>query len=245
MTRNDETNRAKLAGEVVLTGLLAVPGVTTGNPELAVLGAGATPLALAGLNKALGPLRNLRLGQAAVTLDVASSTTGIDIDDLIGRLLADRNRAQLLAEVLNASATATLDETIKALGRCIATGALADDDTAVSTEVAFVAALADIERPHLRVLTWMESDPEKPGHLRNETRARISEACDLDVAGRPVLAALERHGLVYEPPAGTMWDVAPEPTLLLTDFGLECLQRLRDAAGEGQPLAPLPTPRPA
>ena len=60
---------------------------------------------------------------------------------------------------LIAAAQATTAAKIRALGRALATGVLAEDDALVDQELYVVDALARMEAPHVRVLDLLVTDP--------------------------------------------------------------------------------------
>jgi hypothetical protein len=189
----------------------------------ATTGAAAASAAASDLVSSLwSSLRQRWNRNAEAALESGAETAGMDVDGLLEELTSTPVRQELLASALEGAAHATLEAKIKALGRSLATGALATNSAEVDRELLFVRAMSEIEAPHLRLLEQMAKAKQAL------YRAQLPEVTGLGSAFDPLFATLQRHGLVQqvavEPRSGVYrWE--------LTRFGHDCLGRLR-VAGE-------------
>jgi hypothetical protein len=144
-------------------------------------------------------IKKWQASQARATaraLDVAADASGLEPKAVVDRLTADPARLLLLGEAINAAARSSYDERICALGRALATGALAVDGAKVDEERLWVEILADIEAPHLRMLEYLMRDhPDRTGSMvtQQPTLARVA-GVSYPMA-RVLLATLERRNL--------------------------------------------------
>jgi hypothetical protein len=125
--------------------------------------------------------------------------------------LGERKEA-LATQALSAGAATTLDEKIVGLGRVLADGLASEDDARLDEFALLLAALADLEAPHLRVLAWFAEEgyyefpvhPEVPwadAELRWDAYSRADVEADFEQYGiglDGVFATLTRHGLIAE-----------------------------------------------
>lgn len=137
-------------------GLGAVFGAAVGGPIGAVGGAALAPLLepmAAQVWAELGAAGHRRAGQALA----AAVDAGIPRDELFERINASE-RAQLLAGYALSAATRTAwEDKVRTLGRSLAAGLLATDDAKIDNEQLIIAAIADIEGPHLSLLDLLVS----------------------------------------------------------------------------------------
>jgi hypothetical protein len=118
---------------------------------------------------------------------------------LVDALLGERRRAVLLGRALEGAARSIAEEKIDWFARCLAAGYLATDDAVVDKELFFVDALAQVEVPHIQVLTFLAKAKDDRERLRPPTTDELSDAfMNLCPVIRPVLAALERVGLAVK-----------------------------------------------
>jgi hypothetical protein len=219
--------------------------VSTGAGLLALLGAPEAVLAAA----AQGPARHVATDlarralawharNAAEAVEVGMSEAGMEAEEFLRSFAASPARLELLSSVIEAATHATTEEKIRVLGGALAAGALGDD-AVVDVEQLFVRALADLERPHVRLLDQLRQDPAHPlEQMRRWSAPELAHNLDLGPAVHPLIAALQRHGLIEQrqntvptqrnlqriPPADVSWSI--------TDFGLQVLDRLRSAGDE-------------
>ena len=197
-----------------LFGALAggIAGLQLG-PEASLAGGAAGQVML---GVAVERVLHFRRSQGERVLEIARAESGLGEGELIDRLTADPARTQLLASALGAASSAIAEEKLKALGRIMASGALADDDAVLDRHHLMVRALADIEKPHLRVLDHMY--PRRPEnytdelwtrrpihkHAQGYSTATLKEGGKFGDPGLPHLAlgmegllgTLQSHGLV-------------------------------------------------
>ncbi|SNR95427.1 hypothetical protein SAMN06272737_14612 [Blastococcus mobilis] len=129
-------------------------------------------------------------------LDEAAEASGLRIDNLLDRLAADPARLVFLSEALTAAARSTFSERVRALGRALASGALADDEARVDEERLWVAILAGVEAPHLRILRQLMLPRDQQPYGTTPQQLTLAEAAGVSyVMAGHLLADLERHGL--------------------------------------------------
>jgi hypothetical protein len=215
----------------------ALVGLAVGGPAGALAGAVAEP-ALEQLAREALALRRRR-GERAYEL--ATAEAGMSPEELLQRILADQRLMDLAVLAVTAASETALDAKIQALGRALATGALATDEAVVDQQRLLVGILADLEAPHLRVLAQL-AEPSPDGRMaelpdRMAPRPRWSfdklAAMLPTMQGvlEPVLRVLEAHGL-----AGDVGDAISTGInqCWITDAGLLCLGLLAERArGEG------------
>jgi chloramphenicol 3-O-phosphotransferase len=94
-------------------------------------------------------------------------------EDLLNRILRDERLLDLAAAVVAAASETMVEAKIRALGRALATGALAADDAVVDEQRFLVDILDDLEAPHVRMLHQLSIQHE--GMDRLEMRRGRSE----------------------------------------------------------------------
>jgi hypothetical protein len=84
---------------------------------------------------------------------------GIPVDEMEARINASKRTELLTGVALDAAARTAWEDKVRTLGRSLAAGLLADDDATIDTEQMIIAAIADMEAPHLAMLDllvrWM------------------------------------------------------------------------------------------
>lgn len=181
-------------------------GVLLGGTPGAMAGAAMQPLLAQALQRAGTEIGLLRRQSAAHVLDDAARRLDRSPDDVVELATRSPEAAQLLAESLSAAARTANEQKVRALARALANG-LRDDEARPDEEQLIVAALGEVEAPHIKVLTHL--GPERPRTrtqatgLRSRTTttrgqrpASLAEACRLGPASvRAVLSVLERAGM--------------------------------------------------
>jgi hypothetical protein len=235
MSDGDSFGRgAEIAGQAAG----AAVGAVFGGPVGAIIGAAATPPLTDLVGRAWNELRGRRETNAVQVVDHAAQHAHMGPDHLLDVALADPNLSRLLHAALQ-TAAATLDqEKIEALARCLANGV--EDVARVDEEALIVRALADLDPVHVRVLAKLATRRMKPRDVQwfltgDIDARRFLEAADLS---GPVLAVLERHGLVEESEKGNEsrggaydQELEVETRFKCTQFGQLCLQRLGHGKG--------------
>jgi hypothetical protein len=173
-------------------GAVAAAAASIADPVAGLVAAGLVPAAEAAVSRwQAQQARNVENA-----LSDAAEASGLGIDHLLDRLAADPTRLVFLSEALTAAARSTFSERIRALGRALASGALAADDAKVDEERLWVGILAAVEAPHLRILQQLVLPRDQQPHGTAPQQPTLAEAAGVSyvMAGR-LLADLERHGL--------------------------------------------------
>jgi hypothetical protein len=156
-------------------------------------------------------------------------------EDLLNRILRDERLLDLAAAVVAAASETMVEAKIRALGRALATGALAADDAVVDEQRFLVDILDDLEAPHVRMLHQLSIQHEGYGSPRDEegkeraygwlTEDLTAHLPGLAVVLRPVLRILEGRDLIRDTAMGT-WDYVPR--WVVTETGERCLAMLEE-----------------
>ena len=77
---------------------------------------------------------------------------GVPVDEMEARIKASKRTELLTGLALDAAWQTAWDDKLHTLGRSLASGLLAEDDPTIDTEQMIIAAIADIEGPHLAML---------------------------------------------------------------------------------------------
>jgi hypothetical protein len=165
----------------------------------------------------------------------ASNTSGRDPLDLIEVADADDDRRHLAYTAGDAAATSRYPERIRALGKALAEGLLAEDDAVLDYQQQVIDALSSVDRPHLAILQAMTTTESLGGGLTlSEPTGYTWQGLKEKLPGyrpalRRLLATLEREGLVEVEngtyPGGTL------PSWHPSDFGQDVLARLTAIGG--------------
>jgi len=209
--RNEDENL--LVVKVTAAAIGAAAGLVS--PDVAVAGAGLTPVIEEVLGRLYSGLTARRVKRVTETLADAAEELGGDAAEQLRRLAdaaaSDETYQELLARSLTVAQDTAMRDKRRALGRALA-NALDDTGTRVDTEIAFVRMLADLDPVHIRVLKIMS---HRPKHL-DRVAAQMNAADDptairqwyewsivdadpgLEGAVYGALRDLERHGLIWD-----------------------------------------------
>lgn len=187
-----------------------------------------------------------RNGQA--TLEAGAAAAEMNLEEFLQRLLSTPARQELLAAALEGGAHAEPEVKIGALGGALRNGAITGDDAEVDRERLISEALAAIERPHVRLLLFFDQahSPAGRSYLWRRGLRELRDLPGLGEAVHPLLATLERHGLVERlgsdlgkafkgigsPGGPAFLDQYSAPRWQITPFGREWLDRLWTAGLE-------------
>lgn len=203
--KSDETTVAQAIAGALTAGL----GLAVGGPVGAVAGAAFQPSAAVAVQRSLDELAQFRRRSAGRMLQGSADRMAVEPDELVDSALRDLNSAHLLGEAIQTAARTVNDQKIQALARALANG-IRDDAARADDEALVIAALAEIEAPHIKVLVHLgpeRSRTRTPGtNLRGRTppsrgsdTRRLAEDCQMDVpAVRAVLSVLQRAGLAVQ-----------------------------------------------
>ncbi|MCC2333426.1 hypothetical protein [Cellulomonas wangsupingiae] len=200
--------RATIEGVASAAGALV--GSVGFGPTAGVVGALVPPYALAALDTFGARWSSHRKANAAQVLIGAADKMG-SIENVL--LACESPAKEILTGIaLNAGASTAMQGKIRALGMVLGRALKSDDDALVDESALMVAALADVEVPHVRLLDTMArpfnakyppNDPEGWSFIGRfapkwERRRLDWKLPQYGVAMDGVLAALERHGLIAE-----------------------------------------------
>lgn len=215
MNREEDVDAAAVeqpstATQVIAATVAAGAGLVVSGPAGAVVGAALQPALAEALHRAGAEIAEWRRASTAQVLEVASNQLGRSPDQLIDAASRSPESAQLLAETLLAAARTLNKQKIHALARALANG-LRNDQARPDEEHLIVAALADVEEPHIKVLTHLGPERSRSRTSTSNVRSRtapsargqraahIAEVCQLSVgAARAVLSVLQRAGMAVE-----------------------------------------------
>jgi hypothetical protein len=232
----DEPTPGGVAASVVASAAGAATGMVFAGPPGAMAGAALAP-ALQALINYLGSRFERARRKAARVLAEAAARNEVTEDELIEVAERSSQKTELVAEAVLAAARATTEEKLDALAISLADG-IAGDDYAAAQERLVVEALSDLEPIHIDVMTclvtkppmyesddeWREAMRDRPrgayGWLPSEVTIEIQQAAPVI---EPILATLERHGLVLDTAVGTLGYRA---RYAVSDFGVRCLDLL-------------------
>ena len=161
-----------------------------------------------------------------VVIDVTCETADVAAEELFTRISEDEQLQILFVKAIEAATRTSWEDKLRTLGGSLASGFLSSDESEVGIEQLIMAAIADMEAPHLALLDLLVA--WRPPQTRDETypiRLGIPEDSDSQASSRdwsvgqrkwyvhviktyrPRLApvstslvgTLERHGLaIYE-----------------------------------------------
>lgn len=170
---------------------------------------------------------------------------GVPIEEMEERINASERTKLLTGLALSAAGRTAWEDKVRTLGRSLAAGLLAEDNVKIDTEQMIIAAIADIEAPHLAMLELLVAYIPSFSSLTilevPKTSQRAGPDGDWGVAGRnfrpsafdsfrpnlaplapSLLGTLQRHGLA------TQNDGYWSPT----EFGEKVFLRFRDAGAK-------------
>ena len=225
----DEDGRHELA---VRTSVAALNGLAILlGPDAAAAAATLSPAMETALSHAAGRIRQRWNRNAAETLADAAETSGGPAEELLVRAVSDDRRHELLARALGTAQDTALRDKRRALGRALAAG-IVGDDARIDDELLFIRAIADLDEPHIRLLSFMASERPAPGKLSGSIFQGGWSAAAI-AARQPGLAGalpalmwtLEAHGLIRSEPGSAPWQSPREP-YNVTQAGEQLLERL-------------------
>ncbi|MGB9113522.1 MAG: hypothetical protein WCF24_12460 [Acidimicrobiales bacterium] len=176
--------------------------------------------------------------------DRAATRRGEPAARLVEELMSSPEKQELFAEVFGATRSAASEEKRRVLAAALAAGAsAAPGDIALTRSLLIVRAITDLEAPHMAMLAKLNEPPLKTAapaagsagssqglmwgingwRSSTELRAIVKDSMDLLV---PILATLERHGLVEQTePEGlkfkkheASWRLTPHGRFLMEDL---------------------------
>lgn len=133
----------------------------------------------------------LEMHRARVVAEEVAAATGWSPAELLEQVASDERLGDVLVRTIEAARRSGVEAKLRALGRAVASGALAADDAEVDIAELLVRTLDDLEAAEIRALLAYEST------TMNRTREWFPRGDDAgDPVARAVDASLERHGLI-------------------------------------------------
>jgi hypothetical protein len=224
-TDGEKQREPGIGKEAVVAAVAAAAGAQLGGPLGAAVGAGMTPYLAALVDNVIDEWRRNQRDNIADMAETAAATAGLGPEEL-GEQMGRSQRTRLLTATAAESAAKTAwPHKVRALGRVLADGLIADDEAKIDIVELALTAMTDLERPHLIVLDLLanygvanaEENPAKGIPFRFE----IKSAKDVDVGdpnwipdwrdreiliARPqlkeaylsIMATLQRHALITQ-----------------------------------------------
>jgi hypothetical protein len=140
------TSAAVLAGGASLLG-----------PDAAAVATALTPAMEAVFSLVAQSIGQRRFRNAAETVTDASEAAGEPVEELLEEAVSDDRRHELLARALGIAQDTALRDKRRALGRALAAG-IKGDDARIDDELLFIRAVADVDVPHIKLLTVLRED---------------------------------------------------------------------------------------
>jgi hypothetical protein len=194
------TSVAVLAGGAALLGQDAGAAATALTPAMEVVAA-----------LVLRTLSQRRTRHAAEALEYGVDAADEPLEEFAEKAVADERRQELLARTLVIAQDTALRDKRRALGRALAAG-IGGDDAKIDEELLFVRAVADIDTPHIRLLSLIASELVLPGsdsgsvfHSGWSIATMMARDPGLGEAIPALLSTLELHGLVSAASGTASW----------------------------------------
>jgi hypothetical protein len=147
----DSAERFDRHAQALAAGLGALAGLPLG-PAGSVVGAALGPLLVPvaeEIFREVGMDGRRRSGEA---LAAACEASGLSAEETVRRALGNEKSRLLSATAIVAATHTAWEDKVRTLGRSLASGLLAADDAEVDSEQLIMAAIADMEGPHLALL---------------------------------------------------------------------------------------------
>lgn len=233
---NAETPGSVVAGKIVAQGFAAGLGLIAGGPLGAIVGASVSPILELIIEK--GNRRSAENVYATITgiADVA----GVTVEELARDIEQRDDVLALVTAALAAAMSTNFERKVKALARAVGDGLR--DSTRLDTSQLVVAALANLEIPHVLTLRVVSNQSSSNPHLLGPESSKHFRACGMVELTRrfpnygaglvPIIATLEREAIIARVEMSD--DIAEIPGVKRgdsrawrpTQFGRLCLEYL-------------------
>lgn len=150
------------------------------------------PVVGGALATVFGDEMDRRRERARETAEVVAGS--VDADELVSRLRDDQRLAALFAQAVEVGARTTLSEKRRAMADAVSRAVL--DTARVDESQLIVAALSDLDVPHLRELEAFRRTVDAADPDRENAAARMLETSASGMIS-PIEAALVRHGCIW------------------------------------------------
>lgn len=178
-----------------------------------------------------------RIDRATNAVKVAIHFGGVTPDQFLSNVRSSDKKLEFALGALNAAAASVEDYRVAAIGRALATGALAADEAIVDEQTLYVRAFAACDALHVRLLTLIShdvTDPEGREQWTDDQRDELSAAwwrADIERVDPGLAVALDNltstltgQGLVRDIGIGRL---DYQPFWQVTEFGHKCLGELQ------------------
>lgn len=229
----DKGTRKEVRRELAVRTSIAVLTAGAGllGPDAGATATALTPALETVLARVVGSVTRWRAHHAAETLEDAAEAAGEPVELLVQEAVSDERRGELLARTLTIAQDTALRDKRRALGRALAAG-IKGDDAKIDEELLFIRAVADIDTPHIKLLSLMAAQYIPPGkdsgsvfHSGWSLPKITARAPELGEAVPALLSTLESHGLVRAMQSSTPWTAA-QAAYSVTSAGRFLLERL-------------------
>jgi hypothetical protein len=228
------SNKAELAVKVAGSttgGLLSLLGVVLFGPLGALVGSVASPASTDAMRQLTQRVLKRRFTNVQMAADAASAAdpTGRTFDQIVEIALEDEPKYELVGRALQAAALTDEERTIRALGRVLAAGVLAEDQARVDESTRIVSCLASLESVDLRVLERMSTG--EYWLPRAQEGRKVPGYSEVDPGAEPIIdaifARLAMQGLITSD--DPRWF---GPAWRITDFARVCIDVLQQVGAQ-------------
>ena len=178
----DSAERFDRHAQALAAGLGALAGLPFGGPVGAVVGAALGPLLVPVAEEIFREVSRDGRRRSGEALAAACEASGLSAEETVRRALSNEKSRLLSATAIVAATHTAWEDKVRTLGRSLASGLLAADDAEVDSEQMIMAAIADMEAPHLALLDLLVA--WSPLELAEETKLFRHEFDD-DVQSQP------------------------------------------------------------
>ena len=213
-TDGEEQREPGIGKQAVVAAVAAGVGARLGGPLGAAAGGGMTPYLTALVDNVLDEWRRDQRGNIADMAAAAAATGGFSPGELGGRMGRSPRTRLLTATAAESAAKTAWPPKVRALGRVLADGLIAGDEAQIDIVQLALAAMTDLERPHVMVLDLLANygvvnggeDPARGIPFRFEVKPAREVDRDADVGDpnwipdwrdREILIARPQLGQAY------------------------------------------------
>jgi hypothetical protein len=224
-TDGEEQREPSIGKQAVAAAVAAGVGVRFGGPLGAVAGAGMTPYLTALVENVVDEWRRDQRENIADMAQTAAITAGFTPEELGERMGRSQRTRLLTATAAESAAKTAWPHRVRALGRVLADGLIADDEAQIDIVQLALTAMTDLERPHVMVLDLLvnyavvngEEDPARgipfrfgvklakdvdvgdPNWIPDwRDREILIARRQLEQAYLSIMATLQRHALIAQ-----------------------------------------------
>jgi hypothetical protein len=223
---DDTDHREPGPGREAAAGIAAtLIGARLGGTLGAMAGAGMTPYLSPLVDKIIDEWRRDQQANIAEMAETAATTAGLDPEEFGERIGRSATTRLLTATAAESAAKTAWPPKVRALGRVLADGLIADDEAAIDLVQLALTAMTDLERPHVMVLDLLANygvvnvteDPAKGIPFQFEVepardvdvgdprwipdwrdRETLTARPQLEQAYLSIISTLQRHALIAQ-----------------------------------------------